>query len=242
MTPPQNDSTEEPSDKMNPIDSPPTNRPNPSGFDFRAAPKIPHTTVSRKKATTVVLAAIGGAALVAWLLTAARLASRSQDRLDLTVTVRPDDEFWISQRMPRTHIQNVYPLPRDQALALLRAMATAQPWEPNGVGRFSCSATRPVLPPMNVMLVWCKNWKERRGLQGNTLWIHSRNELVSYEGKTYIVPAEARKILNSLFPRKNEAPGPTDLKMTPLRNESTEERSDQKNPIDLPPTSAGHES
>jgi hypothetical protein len=112
----------------------------------------------------------------------------------------PDDEFWVSERIAGTHDCKTYVLPRDQGLALLSAVATAEPWEPSGSGLFSFGRGHVDPPVRNVMLVWCKDQKHSRGLRGNVLWINVPNKVISYQGSAYVVPPERRDVFDRLFP------------------------------------------
>ena len=157
-----------------------------------------------RKALIVLVLVLFGAMLVGWAVTKWRSVSRSPDRLDLMATVRPDDEFWLNKKVPGTHVWERNLLPRDQAVALLRAMETAQPWEPVDFSYRWSRSFPPHPPSVKANLVWCKDWEDQRELQGNVLWIHSRNELITYEGKIYVVPAEGREILDRMFPLEEE--------------------------------------
>lgn len=150
----------------------------------------------------VVVLALCGAMLVGWGVMGWRSMSRSPDRLDLMASVKPDTEFWLHKRVPGTHRWEIYPFPRDQAVAVLRAMTTSQPWEP--VSRFSFSSRYVYPGGMKLMLVWCMNMKDSAELRRNVLWIHFGNKLISYGDKIYVVPAEGREILDRMFPREGE--------------------------------------
>jgi hypothetical protein len=157
-----------------------------------------------RKVLIELVLALFGLMLVGWAVMKWRSVPRPPDRLDLMATVRPDDEFWLSKRIPGTQIFEKNLLPRDQAVALLRAMATAQPWEAS-VGYFNWSGSFPPRPPSSkVILIWCKDWEDRRELKGNVLSICYRNELFNYDGKDYVVPAEGREILDRMFPLEEE--------------------------------------
>jgi hypothetical protein len=158
-----------------------------------------------RKALTATVLVLFGPMLVGWAVAKWRSFSRSPERSDLMATVKPDDEFWLSWRLPGTHVWEKRLLPRDQAVVVLRVMETAQPWEPDGSSGFSCSSRHVDPPGMKGMLVWCKDWNDRRGLQGNTLWIHYRNELINYDGKGYVVTAEGHEILDRLFPPEDKS-------------------------------------
>lgn len=157
------------------------------------------TTRRGWRSQTAVASAVFGTLFVACLVIRWSCTSTSPTQLNLLATLKPDDEFWVSERMAGTHECKTYVLPRDQGVALLRAMATAEPWEAKGTGPFSFCRGSVDPPAMKVMLVWCKDWKHRRGLRGNVLWINVRNKLINYEGSVYVVPPEAREIVNRLF-------------------------------------------
>jgi hypothetical protein len=136
-----------------------------------------------------------------------KTASQGVNAYDILATVKPDDKFWLNKRVPGTHNMEVSLFPRDQAVAVLRAMATAQPWEPYGM--FGSMGRHIVPRQLKAMLVWSKDMtdRDRVGLGGNVLWIHSGNGLISYGSKIYVVPAEAREILDRMFPDSSNSSG-----------------------------------
>jgi hypothetical protein len=153
-----------------------------------------------RKALIVLVLTLFGAILVHWAVTKWRSESRLPDRLDLVATVGPDDEFWLIKRVPGTHEWETNLLPRDQGVALLRAMETAQPLDYE-VGYYD----RPPTPlPTRAILRWCKGWENRNKFPANFLLINSRIESFNHDGKAYVVPAEGRDILDRIFSPEKE--------------------------------------
>jgi hypothetical protein len=158
-----------------------------------------------RKAFIVFVLALLGLMLLGWAVTKWRSVSRSPDRLDFMATVRPDDEFWLAKNVPGTHDWKRNLFPRDQAVALFRAMETAQPWEAGIVDRFFRYRRFPPQPPSEkAELFWCKGWEDRYEREGTSLYIHYNNELISYNCRIYVVPAEGREILDRMFPLEEE--------------------------------------
>lgn len=187
---------------MQPLDQPPA-RNEQNGVwseDSRPPENTSKSTRRGRRSRTVVAFAVCGALFVVCLVIRWSCTSRSPTQLDLLSTVRPDDAFWVSERIAGTHDCKTYVLPRDQGLALLSAVATVEPWEPNGAGLLGFRQGEVHPPSPKVMLVWCRDWKHRRGLRGNVLLIDADNEVVNYEGKAYVVPPEGREVFDRLFP------------------------------------------
>jgi hypothetical protein len=161
-------------------------------------------TSGGRKAPIVVALALCGAMLFGWAVMEWRSMSRSPDRLDLMATVEPDTEFWLDKRISGKHYWERNPFPRDQAVAVLQAMTTAQSWEPNGKWNFSFKRSYIFPRDLKGALVWGKDMKDNAEARGNVLWIYYGNEIINNEGKDYVVPVEGREILDRIFPIEEE--------------------------------------
>ena len=203
--------------------------------------EIVYTMVSSKrtcggrKAPIIVVLALCGAMLVGWAIMEWRPMSRPPDRLDLMATVKPDTAFWLEKRIPGTHIMERSPFPRDQAIAVLRAMATAQPWEPNGKWNFSCRRGNVDPPREKLHLFWGKDIKDIANLPKNYLSILSGNKLFFYQDSTYVVPAEGCEILDRMFPPEEEK----EKKGGDRAQNDAMPKTDQTNKSPLPPANGG---
>jgi hypothetical protein len=150
-----------------------------------------------RKALIVLVIVIFGVIFFGWAVTKLFFRVKPPERLDLMATVRTDDEFWLYYKGEKNL------LPREQGVALLRAMERAQPWE-SDFGYFNMGRYPPNFRPIKASLTWCKDGGNKRELEENVLWIHKGNETISYKGTVYIVPEEERGILDRMFPLEEE--------------------------------------
>ena len=78
----------------------------------------------------LVLAIVGGSAVAAVYLIYFAMRGPASDGPNPMVTVEDDSQFWLQQRRPGKPWTE-RPYPRDQAIALLRAISMAKRWKPD---------------------------------------------------------------------------------------------------------------
>ena len=77
--------------------------------------------------------------------------------------------------------------------------------------------------------------KDSVKLPGNYLWIYSGNEIINYEGKDYVVPAEGCEILDRMFPPEEEK----EKKGGDRAQNDAMPKTDQNNKRPSPPSNGG---
>lgn len=155
----------------------------------------------------IVFVFVGSIIVATWLycvVFARHSAPIAPNRLNLMATVKPDVEFRLYRRKSENnHWDDGSPYPRTQALAILEAMATAQPWD-----RTSHIAVRGVYhnypPGLTLDLTWCKDISDAAQRNTNSVAIHFGNWLFEYGNTTYQLSEEGHEALSRLFPKNGE--------------------------------------
>ncbi len=114
-------------------------------------------------------------------------------------TVTDDTQFRLYQRQPNGAWDNSTPFPRDEAIALLEAMAKAEPWQPNK-GRLFGPLPRHVPPRTQLFLFWGKDVTDVRQRKTSSVGIGVGNVLFDYNNREYQLSTEAKEVLDRMFP------------------------------------------